>query len=76
MEDHPVMFFAAANLGLEAVHKWTDIIQPIVSSLVSLGQIAVAIVTVVYIVRKTHLLSKRKRRAIKKATNDIENSTP
>lgn len=74
MEDHPVMIFAAANLGLEAVHKWTDLIQPVISSLVSLGQVAVAIVTVIYIIRKTNRLGTKKRRAIKKATNEIENS--
>jgi hypothetical protein len=70
MEDHPVMMLAVGNLGLEAVHKWTEIFQPILSILVSVAQVSVGIVTVIYIVRKTRMLSKSKRAAIKKALDE------
>jgi hypothetical protein len=52
MNDHTFSMLAAGNLGLEAIHKWTEALLPVATLLVSLGQAAVAIVTVVYIVRK------------------------
>jgi hypothetical protein len=53
MKDHATFaLLASGNLGLEAIHKWTEVLLPIAALLVSLGQAAVAIVTVIYIVRK------------------------
>jgi hypothetical protein len=60
-EPHEFLLLIAGNIGLEAIHKWVTAIQPIFSSLVSLGQAAVAVATVIYIVRKTHLLGKHKK---------------
>lgn len=59
MQEHPLLLLAAGNLSLEALHKWTEVFQPIFSSMVSLGQIAVAVATVIYIIRKTKLLGKQ-----------------
>jgi hypothetical protein len=52
MKDCTFALLASGNLGLEAVHKWVEVLLPVATLLVSLGQAAVAIVTVVYIVRK------------------------
>lgn len=52
MNDHTFMFLASGNLALEAVHKWVEMLLPVATLLVSLGQVAVAVVTVIYIVRK------------------------
>lgn len=59
MHDHPVLILAAVNLGMEAVHKFIDAWMPVFNALVTIGQIAVAAVTVVYILRKIHLLKKK-----------------
>lgn len=71
-ENHPLILLGSANIGLEAVRKGVDALMPVLSALVLVGQVAVAVVTVVYIVRKTHLLGKRKRRAIKKALDETK----
>lgn len=61
MQEHPVIFLSAANIGLEGVHKVVEALMPILSGLVLVGQIAVAAVTVIYILRKIHLLGKQKK---------------
>lgn len=61
MPESPIIVLASVNIGLEAVHKVVDALMPIFSALVLVGQIAVAFVTVIYIVRKTHLLGKQKK---------------
>jgi hypothetical protein len=60
-EHHSFLLLVAGNIGLEAIHKWVVALQPVFSLLVSVGQAAVAIATVIYIVRKTHLLGKHKK---------------
>jgi len=50
--DYTFSILAAGNLGLEAIHKWAEALLPVATLLVSLGQAAVAIVTVIYVVRK------------------------
>ena len=67
MKENPLALLAAGNLGLEAVYKWVEAVQPVLSSLVTLGQLVVAIVTVIYILRKTHLLGRSRRRKTRKA---------
>lgn len=52
MKDDSLTFLAAGNLGLEGVSKWVSDVQPAISMLVSLGQVAVATMTVIYIVYK------------------------
>jgi len=58
-EHNLMMLLGASNIGLEAIHKWADAIQPVFSAFVSLGQIGVAVVTVIYILRKIHLLKNK-----------------
>lgn len=52
------MLLAASNLGLVPLHKWAEALQP----LVSIGQIAVALVTVIYILRKIKLLKHNSKK--------------
>lgn len=69
-EHNPLLLLASGNLMLEALHKWMLDMQPIISSLVSLGQFGVAVVTILYILRKTRLLTrssaKKQSRKIRK----------
>ncbi len=58
MEDHHILLLAAGNIGLEAVHKWTVALAPVFTALVSLGQVAVAVVTVIYIIQKIRTFKK------------------
>lgn len=58
MHDHPILLLGAANIGMEAAHKFIDAWMPVFTALVSIGQVAVAVVTVIYIIRKIHLLKK------------------
>lgn len=58
MQDHPVHFLVAANIGMEAVHKFIESWTPIFTALVTIGQVAVATVTVIYVIRKIRLLKK------------------
>ena len=59
IDDNHVGLLAAANLGIGAVSKWLSILTPVVGVLVSLGQVAVAVVTVIYITKKTKKLSQK-----------------
>lgn len=59
MNDHPILLLGAANIGMEAVHKIIDAWMPVFTALVSLGQVAVAIVTVIYIIRKIRMLKTK-----------------
>jgi len=61
MNDHAFLMLAAGNLGLEAIHKWVEALLPVATLLVSLGQAAVAIVTVIYIVRKIKSTPKNEK---------------
>jgi hypothetical protein len=56
--NHFLMLLAASNLGLVPLHKWAEALQP----LVSIGQIAVALVTVIYILRKIKLLKHNSKK--------------
>lgn len=61
-ESHLVGLLAAFNLslvGLRHFVEWVQWLQPVFSALVPIGQFAVAIATVVFIVRKIHLLKNK-----------------
>lgn len=59
--EKPIIFLAAGNMGLEALYKIVSIIQPLLVTLVTLGQAGVAAVTIFYVLRKIHLLKKNKK---------------
>jgi len=63
-DEGKISFLAAGNLLLSGAGDWLVMLEPWLHSLLQLGQILVALATVVYIVKKT-LLLKSKRRAKK-----------
>ena len=58
---HGIPMLAAANLSLGAVRHWFESAQSIFDAFVPLGQVAVAVVTVFYIFRKTQLLKRHRK---------------
>lgn len=60
--DHGVGFLAAGNLLLSGVEKFCGQLEIVLHSLLSLGQVAVAIATVFYIYRKAKAIRVRKSR--------------
>ena len=63
-----IALLASANLSLSGVAKILQSLEPVLNVLVTVGQIAVAVVTVIYIVQKTILLRRDapKRRKTRK----------
>lgn len=59
-DDRAVGFFAAANVGASGFSKVIESIAPTLDLLLTAGQIAVAIVTVVYVWRKAINVKKDK----------------
>jgi uncharacterized membrane protein YuzA (DUF378 family) len=57
-EHHFLLLLGASNVGLAGLHRWVELLQPIFSALVSLGQVVVAVVTAIYVIRKIKLLKK------------------
>lgn len=61
-EINRVVLLATANLSLASVRGLAENLMPIFQALVPLGQVAVAIVTVIYIWRKAHLLGRKRKK--------------
>lgn len=57
-----VGIFAASNIGLAGLNSWLANLEPILHSLVSLGQVAVAAATVIYILKKVRAVTTPKKR--------------
>lgn len=71
--EHNLLMLVTGNVGLAGLHKWAEALQPIFSVLVSIGQVAVAAATVVYIIRKIKSLkTKVTPDEIKKAIDDTD----
>jgi hypothetical protein len=62
--DQAVGFLAAINLMVASVAKFFQTLAPAVDALVSLGQFAVAVVTVVYIWRKAQAVKRASEKAV------------
>jgi hypothetical protein len=60
-EDSGVGLLAAGNLGLGSVVTWISEIEPALHALLTLGQISVAIATVVYFWRKAKAIGATKK---------------
>lgn len=65
-DETAVGLFGAVNLGLTAFSRVVDNIGPILHDLLTAGQCAVAVVTVIYIWRKSQTL--KQKIAVKKKT--------
>jgi len=61
-DGHGVGFLAAGNLMLSGAENFLSKAEPALHFLLSCGQIAVAVVTVIYILRKVQTVKTRKRR--------------
>lgn len=56
-----VTLFASLNLGVSSITGFFSNLEPFLKDCVYIGQAAVAIVTVIYIVKKTRSIRKRRR---------------
>jgi len=54
-----IIAWITANLSLGAIGNWASRIESVLNVLVPLGQLAVAIVTVIYIVKKIRNARKK-----------------
>lgn len=59
--DFAVCLLASVNLGIEGTAKWIDILTNAAHFLVPLGQVAVAVATVYYIIRKARAIKVPKK---------------
>lgn len=59
-DDRAVGFFAAANVGASGFSKVIESIAPTLDLLLTVGQVAVAVVTVIYVWRKATNAKKDK----------------
>lgn len=60
--DHGVGLLAAANLSLAGLQTFLSSLQPILHTMLSVGQVAVAAVTVYYIWRKARAVKVKPAR--------------
>lgn len=58
-DETAVGLFGAVNLGLTAFSRLVDNIGPVLHDLLTAGQCAVAVVTVIYIWRKSQTLKRK-----------------
>lgn len=68
--DHGVPFLAASNLSLAALHTLLSSLQPILNTLLIVGQVAVAAATVYYILRKARAVPEPKPKRKRKKQHD------
>lgn len=73
-EDHHVSLLAVGNIVFGTFGHWVEHLNQALGILLPASQIAVAVATVIYIVRKTHLLGKRRR--ARKPAKHHENPPP
>lgn len=64
--DHGIPFLAAGNLGIAAIQNFLSTAEPVLRTVLLLGQVAVTVATVVYIWRKAQAVKKPAKRARRK----------
>lgn len=64
-----VSFAATLGLGSPGLNWVLDIVNPVLQALFTLGQLGVAIITILYIYRKWKQAGKKTRRSRKSDTN-------
>lgn len=64
-ENLPVYLAAAVGLGPPGLNSVLDIVNPVLQALFTVGQLGVAIITIIYIYSKWKTVGKKSRRSRK-----------